>query len=331
MRVLGIETSCDETGVALFSERGLLVDLTRTQDIHRAFGGVVPELAARDHAKVLPLLLREALKSAEIKAPDAVAVTAGPGLAGALAVGVAFAKTYAQALGVPLIGVNHLEAHVLSVLLDGEVEFPFLVLLASGGHTEIILAEGLFSYKVLGRTLDDAAGEAFDKVAKILGLGYPGAAKLEQVAKSGNEEAFEFPVPQLGLNFSYSGLKTAVYYQVKRGGEELLAERLPDLAASFQRAAIQQLLEVAKRAVEETGVRKLAVVGGVARNSYLRGKFAQEDFEVVFPSPRFSTDNGAMVALTGFLRLKEGFSSPLTLGVYPDLTLEDTSLLYARD
>jgi len=326
--VLGIETSCDETGVALYSERGLLVDLTRTQDVHRAFGGVVPELAARDHIKVLPRLVKAALEEAGVEAPQAVAVTAGPGLAGALAVGVSFAKTYAQALGVPLVGVNHLEAHVLSVLLEKEIEFPFLALLASGGHTEIVLAEELFSYKVLGRTLDDAAGEAFDKVAKILGLGYPGASRLEEVAREGNEEAYDFPVPKLGFNFSYSGLKTAVYYAVKRGGEGALAERLADLAASFQRAAVQQLLDVVRGAVEETGVRRVAVVGGVARNSYLREKFSKEGYEVIFPSPRFSSDNGAMVALTGYLRLGDGFRSSLELGVYPDLELESSDSLY---
>ena len=326
MLILGIDTSCDETACAVVGKGfRVLSEATRTQDEHKAFGGVVPELAARAHIRLLPRLAELSLGRAGVswRDLDGIAVTLGPGLPGALMVGVVFAKTAAQALKLPFIGVNHLEGHIFSALLTQRIEPPFLALIASGGHTDLVQVKALGHYRVLARTRDDAVGECFDKVARILGLGYPGGPQIERLARDGNPDFHEFPVPRMEeLGFSYSGLKTSFLYYTIRQGPGFVAENLPHICASFQKAAFRQLIEVCSRGIELTGVKKLAVVGGVSVNSALREMFLKEfGEEVFFPDPRYSTDNGAMIAGAGLFRLENGFYSPMSVGVYPNWEL----------
>ncbi|MGR8919308.1 MAG: tRNA (adenosine(37)-N6)-threonylcarbamoyltransferase complex transferase subunit TsaD [Gammaproteobacteria bacterium] len=316
MKVLGVETSCDETGLAVYDgERGLLADTVYSQARqHADFGGVVPELASRDHVRKLVPLLEQTLAEAglEASALDAVAYTAGPGLAGALLVGAGFARALAWGLDCPALGVHHMEAHLLAPMIEADGPTPpFLALLVSGGHTLLVRVAGLGRYEILGESLDDAAGEAFDKVAKMLGLGYPGGPAVERLAVDGDPGRFRFPRPMCdrpGLDFSFSGLKTYVMNTI---GELPASGAAPaDVARAFSDAVVDTFLIKCRRAVEQTGLRQLVVAGGVSANGDLRrglaGLEAALGCRVFFPPLRFATDNGAMIAYAGYLRLAAG-------------------------
>ncbi len=317
MITLGIETSCDETAIGIIKDDKVLANIVSSQITHTKFGGVVPELAARNHIKVIMQLTKLALEVADVRLSDIdlVSATQGPGLIGALLVGLSFAKSIALGLARPFIGVNHLEGHIYSLQLNGNKPlYPYLVLIVSGGHTEIILVEKEFSYRTLGRTLDDACGEAFDKVAKLIGLPYPGGPYIEKEAIKGKLGKIKFPVPQPpDFNFSYSGLKTAVLYYIKDNPDYNWA----DIAANFQESAIKHLIEVTERCLRNTNVKGLSIVGGVSANKRLREYFKnlaeKERLKLYLPSPQFCTDNGVMIALAGSRRFKKFGPSPLNL------------------
>ena len=325
MRVIGIETSCDETAVAVYDQDcGLLSHALYSQiAMHQAYGGVVPELASRDHVKRLLPLVREALAGSGAAAAsiDGVAYTAGPGLIGALLTGAGFARGLAYAWRKPAIGVHHLEGHLLAPLLEDRAPaFPFLALLVSGGHTQLVDVAGLGRYSILGETLDDAAGEAFDKTAKMLGLPYPGGAALAMLAQKGHPGRFVFPRPMLdrpGLQFSFSGLKTAALVALR--GRALDDQLRADVAYGFQEAVIETLAEKSRRALCVTGHRRLVVAGGVGANRGLRERLsaiaAESGAELYFPRTEFCTDNGAMIALAGCLRLASGVAAGAGTGV----------------
>ncbi len=321
MRVIGIETSCDETGVAIYdAEGGLLSDRLYSQiAMHEAYGGVVPELASRDHIRRLLPLLQEALAEAHSNRDSiaGIAYTAGPGLIGALIVGACFARSLAYAWGKPAIGIHHLEGHLLAPLLEeSPPAFPYLALIVSGGHTQLVDVAGLGRYRILGESLDDAAGEAFDKTAKLLGLPYPGGAALAQLAEDGREGHFDFPRPMLdrpGLAFSFSGLKTAARVALR---DRVLSEELrADIARDFQEAIVDVLAEKCRRALALTRHRRLVVAGGVGANRRLRQRLQivarESGAELFYSRPRFCTDNGAMIALAGCLRLQSGATEGL--------------------
>ena len=311
--ILGIETSCDETGVALYStERGLVAHALHSQvDLHAVYGGVVPEIASRDHIRMLLPLIQQVMDEAGVEKPDAIAYTAGPGLVGALMVGGGMANGLGLAWNCPVIPVHHMEGHLVAPMLeDSPPEFPFLALLVSGGHSMLIAVRELGAYRVLGTTLDDAVGEAFDKTAKLLGLGYPGGPALAALAEDGDETAFDLPRPMLnkpGFDFSFSGLKTAVMLEVRKAEDRgRLDECRADLAASFQRAAVDTLVEKAIRAARAEGLDRIVVAGGVGANKLLRRDIAERfEGEVYYPRLAFCTDNGAMIAIAGALRLAE--------------------------
>ena len=313
MITLGIETSCDETGVALYSpEKGLIAHALHSQvDLHAAYGGVVPEIASRDHVRMLLPLIQQLMKKAGIDKPDAIAYTAGPGLVGALMVGGGMANGLGLAWNCPVVAVHHMEGHLLAPMLEEHSPaFPFLALLVSGGHTMLIAVRRLGEYEVLGTTLDDAAGEAFDKTAKLLGLGYPGGPQLAALAEKGDETAYSLPRPMLnkpGLDFSFSGLKTAVMLAVRDAeAEGKLADCRADIAASFQRAAVDTLVGKALRAAESEGLDRIVVAGGVGANRLLRSEIAARfPGQVFYPRFEFCTDNGAMIAVAGAMRLSE--------------------------
>ena len=309
--VLGIETSCDDTSVAVL-EGGtrLRSHLIAAQDIHRLYGGVVPELASRAHLELLPDLVRRALVEARVGpgALDAIAVTRAPGLVGSLVVGVAFAKAYGLAIGRPVLGVNHIEAHLHSTELEhGPSEYPAIALVVSGGHTELVRVDGFGRYRWLGSTRDDAAGEAYDKVARRLGLGFPGGPPIDALAREGRADAFDFPRPMLdrpGYDFSFSGLKTAVALAIAPHGEPPYPrELLADVAASFQAAVVETLVRRSLAALENEGARTLNLGGGVACNRELRARLDREcsarGVRLRIPSPRLCADNAAMIALIG--------------------------------
>ena len=313
MRIIGIESSCDETAVAVYdADRGLLSHCLHSQvAMHQEYGGVVPELASRDHVRRLLPLVRGALADAgsDRDSIDGVAYTAGPGLIGALLVGAGFARSLAYAWGKPAIGVHHLEGHLLAPLLEADAPaFPFLALLVSGGHTQLVDVAGLGRYRILGETLDDAAGEAFDKTAKMLGLPYPGGAALARLAENGRDGRYVFPRPMLdrpGLNFSFSGLKTAALVALR--GRVLDDQARADVARGFQEAVIDTLAEKSRRALVATGHRRLVVAGGVGANRKLRERLAViasgSGAQLYFPRAEFCTDNGAMIALAGCMRM----------------------------
>ena len=322
MLVLGIETSCDETGVALYdTRRGLLADALHSQaGLHQAFGGVVPELASRDHIRRVLPLVQDVLDRARLGVHDidAIAYTQGPGLAGALLVGASIANALGFALGKPVLGIHHLEGHLLSPLLgEPAPQFPFVALLVSGGHTQLFEVAGVGRYTLLGDTLDDAAGEAFDKTAKLLGLPYPGGPALATLAEQGDAGAVALPRPMLDsgdLDVSFSGLKTAVALRARAAGDgrdpaSLPASRKADIAAAFQAAVVDVLVAKALRALDATGQSALVVAGGVGANRLLRdrlrGALAPRGAAVYFPEPRFCTDNGAMIAMAAALRLAD--------------------------
>ena len=316
MLVLGFESSCDETGVALYDqERGLLAHALHSQvAMHRDYGGVVPELASRDHVRRLVPLLRKALADSgrSLGEVGAIAYTQGPGLAGALLVGSAFAEALALGLGVPTVPVHHLEGHLLSPLLSSRPPvFPFVALLVSGGHTQLMRVTGVGKYELLGETLDDAAGEAFDKTAKLLGLGYPGGPALAVLAEQGVPGAVKLPRPMLNsgdLMFSFSGLKTAVLTRVRE--RELTEQERADVARGFQDAIVEVLVKKSLTALKTTGLQQLVVAGGVGANAELRRQLdlraARRGLTVYYPELEFCTDNGAMIALAGAMRLATG-------------------------
>ncbi|MBI3375015.1 MAG: tRNA (adenosine(37)-N6)-threonylcarbamoyltransferase complex transferase subunit TsaD [Betaproteobacteria bacterium] len=319
MLVLGIETSCDETGLALFdSKAGLLAhELYSQVAMHQAYGGVVPELASRDHIRRILPLTRAVFSRAQRTLPDlqGVAYTEGPGLAGALLVGAAFANGLALSLGIPSIGIHHLEGHLLSPLLSRRApQFPFVALLVSGGHTQLMRVEGVGRYALLGETLDDAAGEAFDKTAKLLGLGYPGGPEISRLAERGCAGRFRLPRPMLhsgNLDFSFSGLKTSVLTAAR--ADRLDEQRRADLAHAFQSAIVEVLVAKSLAALHATKLARLVVSGGVGANRQLRAALdaaaARDGFEAFYPEPELCTDNGAMIAHAGALRLARGEGS----------------------
>lgn len=319
MLILGFESSCDETGVALYDEaRGLVAHALHSQIVmHQAYGGVVPELASRDHVRRVIPLLRKVFDDSGHSLCDvgAIAYTQGPGLAGALLVGAAFAESLALSLNVPTVPVHHLEGHLLSPLLSARPPaFPFVALLVSGGHTQLMRVGGIGEYELLGETLDDAAGEAFDKTAKLLGLPYPGGPELARLAEGGTPGAVKLPRPMLNsgdLMFSFSGLKTAVLTQVRQRPEQTLAASdVADIARGFQDAIVEVLVKKSFAALKQTGLRQLVVAGGVGANRELRrqldARAARRGVDVFYPELEFCTDNGAMIALAGALRLSAG-------------------------
>ena len=332
MRILGIETSCDETGVAIYDEeKGLIANQLHTQiALHADYGGVVPELASRDHIRKLAPLLQAALQEANLTAKDidGVAYTCGPGLVGALLVGSTVARSLAYAWNVPAIGIHHMEGHLLAPMLEeNPPHFPFVALLVSGGHTQLVRVGGVGRYELLGESIDDAAGEAFDKTAKLLGLDYPGGAALARLALNGTPNRFAFPRPMTdrpGLDFSFSGLKTFAantLHQVMQEEGELTEQSKADIAYAFQEAVVDTLAIKCKRALKQTGLKRLVIAGGVSANKQLRQTLAelmqQLDGEVFYPQPQFCTDNGAMIAYAGFLRLKQGQQQDLAIEVRP--------------
>lgn len=329
MLVLGLETSCDETGVALYdSEQGLLADALFSQiDLHRVYGGVVPELASRDHVKRMLPLIRQVLAEAGCEAAqiDAVAYTAGPGLVGALLVGASCAQALALAWGVPAVGVHHMEGHLLAPMLEEQAPaFPFVALLVSGGHTQLVRVDGIGRYELLGESVDDAAGEAFDKTAKLMGLRYPGGPEIARLAEQGTPGRFVFPRPMTdrpGLDFSFSGLKTFTlntWQQCRGAGDESEQTRC-DIALAFQQAVVETLTIKCRRALKQTGLKSLVIAGGVSANRALRQALkkmlGELNGQVFYARPRFCTDNGAMIAYAGCQRLLAGQHDGPAIGV----------------
>jgi N6-L-threonylcarbamoyladenine synthase len=328
MLVLGIETSCDDTGAGVVHDGRLLAHVVRAQDVHAEYGGVVPELASRAHITLLPKVVLEALGQADIPLErlDGVAATIGPGLVGSLLVGLEFAKGLALARGIPFAGVNHVEAHLVSPALENDLPYPYVGMVASGGHTEIYHVPEAGTYRRLGSTRDDAAGEAFDKVGKLLGLPYPGGPHVDRLAREGNPGAVAFPVARLGADsydVSMSGLKTAVKLLVEKEPRPIPEARLRDIAASAERAVIVALTERLARALEKHPARALAIAGGCACNTLLRLEAARlaesRGLRALFPSPPLCRDNGAMIAYAGWLALSRGRATPLDATAIPNL------------
>jgi N6-L-threonylcarbamoyladenine synthase len=333
MRVLGIETSCDETGIAVYDDRaGLIANQLYSQvKLHADYGGVVPELASRDHVRKTVPLIQAALKEANLNAGDidAVAYTAGPGLVGALLVGATVGRALAFAWDVPAIAIHHMEGHLLAPMLeDNPPAFPFVALLVSGGHTQLISVTGIGQYQLLGESVDDAAGEAFDKTAKLLGLDYPGGPMLSKMAQQGHAGRFTFPRPMTdrpGLDFSFSGLKTFAANTIRGNGDD--EQTRADIARAFEDAVVDTLAIKCKRALEQTGFKRLVMAGGVSANRTLRSKMAEmmqkRGGEVFYARPEFCTDNGAMIAYAGMVRLANGNRDELSVSVRPRWPLAD--------
>jgi N6-L-threonylcarbamoyladenine synthase len=337
MRVLGIETSCDETGVAVYdSELGLLSDALYSQvKMHAEYGGVVPELASRDHVRKLLPLIREVMAKADLSLSDldGVAYTSGPGLIGALMVGASTGRALALGLGVPAIGVHHMEGHLLAPMLeDNPPAFPFVALLVSGGHTQLVRVDGIGRYELLGESLDDAAGEAFDKAAKMLGLDYPGGPLIAKLAQQGDRSRYRFPRPMTdrpGLEFSFSGLKTFTLNTANAARDEqgrIDPQTLADIACAFEDAVVDTLAIKCKRALQQTGLKQLVIAGGVSANRHLREKLEtmvkKERAKLFYARPEFCTDNGAMIAYAGCQRLLAGQQADLTIQCRPRWPLD---------
>jgi N6-L-threonylcarbamoyladenine synthase len=341
MIVLGIETSCDETGIAVYdSEKGLLADALYSQvQLHQKYGGVVPELASRDHIrKTLPLIKEVLEKSGlDLKDINGLAYTAGPGLAGALLVGAAIGRSIGMTLDIPTVGIHHMEGHLLAPLLeDNPPGFPFVALLVSGGHTQLVEVLAIGQYKLIGESLDDAAGEAFDKVAKMLDLPYPGGPQVAELAKKGKPERFVFPRPMTnrpGLDFSFSGLKTATLNTVEDEKIEgvLNEQTRADIAWAFQEAVADTMVIKCRRAFKHSGMRRLVIAGGVSANTRLREKLAlmakQEGGELFYPGLKYCTDNGAMIAYAGCMRLLAGQQDDLVIQAKPRWNMETLTAL----
>lgn len=323
--ILGIESSCDETAAAVLSDTNILANIIAGQEVHKNFGGVVPELASRAHQQNIVPVVDEALKKAGVKREDisAVAFTQGPGLLGSLLVGGSFAKAFALALNIPLIPVNHMQAHILAHFIGSQVHsspsFPFLCLTVSGGHTQIVLVKDYLEMEVIGQTTDDAAGEAFDKAAKIMGLPYPGGPLIDKYAKLGNPQRYKFPEAKTpGFDYSFSGLKTAFMYFIRDNGmdntcstpEEFISKNLNDICASLQYTIVQTLMNKLKLATQELGIKEVAIAGGVSANSGLRNALLAEqekgNWKVFIPPFEYCTDNAAMIAITGYYKFLQG-------------------------
>ena len=332
MRVLGIETSCDETGIAIYdTEQGIIADALHSQvAVHAEYGGVVPELASRDHIKKTLPLIRQVLAEASLSSEDidAVAYTAGPGLIGALMVGACLGRALAYGWNVPALGVHHMEGHLLAPMLEEQPpEFPFVALLVSGGHTQLVDVKAIGRYEVIGESLDDAAGEAFDKAAKMLDLDYPGGPEIAKLAESGDPHRFKFPRPMVdrpGLDFSFSGLKTFTLNLTQKhtlDGPLPDQQTMADIAAGFEQAVVDTIAIKCRRALEQTGYKRLVMAGGVSANRKLRAELGQKlaavKASVFYARPEFCTDNGAMIAYAGACRLAAGQSSDLSVIAYP--------------
>ena len=336
MRVLAIETSCDDTGAAVILDgRKILSNIVSSQvSVHQKYGGVVPELASRRHIESIIPIVTEALEMAEVtlREIDGIAVTQGPGLVGSLLVGLSFAKSLSFATGIPFVGVNHIEGHLSAIFLEkNPPRFPFIGLVVSGGHTSLFRVNGFGRYKRLGQTKDDAAGEAYDKVAKLLGLGYPGGPIIDELSRLGNPKAIRFPRPSIGKNsfdFSFSGLKTAVVNYVKAHPEPpggYPKELIHDIVSSFQEAVVEVLVKKTLQAARHQELRRIVLSGGVAANRRLRQRMQEEasleKVEVYIPSPLFCTDNAAMIGVVGYEFLKRGIRSPYSLNAFSNLPL----------
>jgi N6-L-threonylcarbamoyladenine synthase len=330
MLVLGIESSCDETAAAIISNGKILSNVIASQvATHAPFGGVVPEIASRKHIEAINPVIKRALKDAKVGLYDidGVAVTFGPGLIGSLLIGLSVAKSIAYALKIPLVGVNHLKGHIAAAFLSERApQYPFVALVVSGGHTSIYLAKNNRNFELMGQTLDDAAGEAFDKAAKLLNLGYPGGVVIDKTAKSGKRDAISFPrAIKESFNFSFSGLKTSLLVMIKKRGREFKVEELPDVAASYQESIVDVLVEKTLRAACDNNIQQVVICGGVAANSRLREKFKQEallrKIEVFIPPILLCTDNAAMIAAMGEIMLKNGESDSLELNAVSRLSL----------
>lgn len=324
--ILGIESSCDDTAAALIQNRKILSNVIANQKIHQSYGGVVPELASRAHQQNIVPVVNEALKQAGIDRNQlsAIAFTRGPGLMGSLLVGSSFAKSLSMALNVPLIEVNHMQGHILAHFIEdaneNSPEFPFLCLTVSGGHTQIVKVSNYFEMKVLGETIDDAAGEAFDKAGKILGLDYPAGPIIDKLAKEGNSEKFKFSKPKVEeLNFSFSGLKTAILYFIQKETQknpDFIQENLPDLCASIQKTIVDILMEKLSLAVKKTGISQVAIAGGVSANSEIRNRLkemeTEKNWKVFIPKFEYTTDNAAMIAMAGQLKFEQSEFAEIT-------------------
>jgi|TARA_B100000959_G_scaffold8901_1_gene8940 N6-L-threonylcarbamoyladenine synthase len=316
--ILGIESSCDDTSAAILQGKRILSNIVANQEIHQQYGGVVPELASRAHQQNIIPVVDTAIKHAKIKKEDidAIAFTKGPGLLGSLLVGSSFAKSFALGMNIPLISVNHMQAHILAHFIDSGkkmLEFPFLCLTVSGGHTQIVMVESYIKMKVIGTTLDDAAGEAFDKSAKVLGLTYPGGPLIDKYAKNGNPDTFTFSKPRIkDLDFSFSGLKTSILYKIQKEivqDPNFIRENLEDLCASIQHTIVSILIEKLQKAMQRTGIKQIAIAGGVSANTYFReqlGLLAKtEKFSLYIPKYEYCTDNAAMIAIAGYFKFLE--------------------------
>lgn len=329
MKILGIESSCDDTSAAVVCDGKLLSNVINSQAIHQKYGGVVPELASRAHQQNIVLVVKEALSRAEVGMSDidAIAFTKGPGLLGSLLVGASFAKGLSVSRDIPLVGVNHLHGHILAHFLREKDEdecvpqFPFLCLLVSGGHSQIVLVRDYLDFEIIGKTIDDAAGEAFDKCAKVMGLPYPGGPVIDKMSKIGDENRFKFAKPAIqGFDYSFSGLKTSFLYTVRdevAKNPNFITENVNDLAASLQKTIIDILFNKLEKAVKHTGIRRVAISGGVSANSGLRNRMLQaaerKKWEVFIPKISYTTDNAAMIALVGYYMYCRGKISPLSV------------------
>tara|TARA_B100000029_G_C17600062_1_gene965451 strand:+ start:553 stop:1557 length:1005 start_codon:yes stop_codon:yes gene_type:complete len=332
MLILGIESSCDETAAAVISNEKLLSNVVWTQKIHEIYGGVVPEIASREHGYRISLVVEKALKDANININqlDSIAVTYGAGLNGALLVGLNFAKGLSVGLNIPFIGVNHIEGHIFANLMTNNlIEYPNLCMIVTGGHTQIWLVKRVGDYKCLSDTLDDSAGEAFDKGARILGLNYPGGPEIEKNARNGDPDYYKFPIAKIKNNpydFSFSGLKTSLLYKTKTLSKEEVKSKRPHLAASYQRTIVYTLLEKIKFIVTNQGIKNISITGGVAANQYFRheAKILENELKakIYFPPIKFCTDNAAMIASAGYEYLKKGMSSELSIEPNPNLSLD---------
>ncbi len=329
MKILGIESSCDDTSSAVVCDGRLLSNVINTQAIHQKYGGVVPELASRAHQQNIVLVVKEALARAEVAMSeiDAIAFTKGPGLLGSLLVGASFAKGLSVSQDIPLVGVNHLHGHILAHFLREKdedecvPEFPFLCLLVSGGHSQIVLVRDYLDFEIIGKTIDDAAGEAFDKCAKVMGLPYPGGPVIDKLSKLGDENRFKFAKPAIpGFDYSFSGLKTSFLYTVRdevAKNPNFIADNVNDLAASLQKTIIDILFNKLENAVKQTGIRRVAISGGVSANSGLRNRMLlaaeKKRWQVYIPKISYTTDNAAMIALVGYYMYQKGKISPLSV------------------
>ncbi len=321
MNILGIESSCDDTSASVLTDDGVISNIIASQSIHVKFGGVVPELASRAHQKTISQTVDQALEEAgtSIGDIDLIAVTQGPGLMGSLLVGLCFAKGVSLSKDIPIVGVNHMDAHIYANFIDEKPEFPFVCLTVSGGHTQLVLVKAPFEHEILGKTRDDAAGEAFDKIGKIMGLSYPAGPEMDRLSKEGNPKFHKFPQALVneGLDFSFSGLKTSALYFLQDKSEEWIKEHLNDLSASISEAITEVLIKKLKRAVKQTGVKTIAIAGGVSANSMLRAKAAKMaaelDLNLHIPHISYCTDNAAMIAITGKMMAEQGTIDDLSI------------------